>query len=172
MDWSSDRSPSELTSRPAFHRTILSRTRFLRIVAAGIGLCAITLGDPSGPPSDPRPAKLAHFFESYNCPRPWPIDAYLRAADQYQIDYRFLPVVSVMESTCGRHQQHRNWWGWNSAETAFSSVAQGIDYIGSRLAESPYYRGLTVEEKLYAYNPYEDYVEKAKSLMASIEGAD
>ena len=159
-------------SRPAFYRTLLSRTRFLRIVAAGIGLCAVTVGDPSGLPSDPRPENLARFFASYNCPRPWHIDAYLKAADQYRIDYRFLPVVSVMESTCGRHQRLSNWWGWNSADTGFSSVAEGIDYIGSRLAESPYYAGLTVEEKLYAYNPYEDYVEKAKRLMESIEQPD
>lgn len=51
-------------------------------------------------------------------------------------------------------------------------MAEGIDFISSRLAESPYYRGLSVEEKLYAYNPYEAYVEKGKRLMASIEQED
>ena len=120
---------------------------------------------------DDRPAKLETFFRSYQCPQPYYIDHYLSAADNYALDYRFLPAVSVRESTCGQHNRLNNRWGWDAGRSRFRSVRSGIYFVASQLAESEYYKGKTVDEKLYVYNPDPQYVQEVKTLMRQIDGA-
>lgn len=119
--------------------------------------------------ADDRPAKLEMFFRSYQCPQPYYIDHYLSAADNYALDYRFLPAVSVRESTCGQHDRLNNRWGWDAGRSRFRSVSSGIYFVSSRLAESEYYKGKTLEEKLFTYNPDPQYVKEIKTLMRQID---
>jgi len=132
----------------------------------------MTLGNAQelkGPFLDDRPAKLEMFFKSYNCPQPYYIDHYLSAADSYSLDYRFLPAVSVRESTCGAHTRLNNHWGWDNGRSGFRSVKSGIYFVTSRLAYGEYYRGKSLDEKILMYNPDPQYVREIKTLMRQID---
>ncbi|HWZ30249.1 MAG TPA: hypothetical protein VNX18_02895 [Bryobacteraceae bacterium] len=117
---------------------------------------------------DARIERLENFFRSHHCPAPFQTEEYLAAADAYQVDYRLLPAVSVRESTCGLHAKLNNWWGWDSAQTGFESVAQGIWFVNRQLALGRYYRGNTLQEKLGAYNPNPPYTGEILRLMHEI----
>jgi hypothetical protein len=93
----------------------------------------------------------------------------LRAADSHALDYRLLPAISLVESTCGAFERLNNRWGWDSVQSGFESVPAGIDYITAQLAEGPQYKGKTVKEKLFTYNPYPAYVRQVERLMQQIE---
>ncbi len=119
---------------------------------------------------DQRAPKLEAFFRAHDCPAPYHVHDYLRAADLNGIDYRILPAVSVRESTCGKHARMNNRWGWDSARTGFESVARGIHYIAHELAQGRYYRGKSLDQKLHAYNPTPHYAHEVKRLMNEIDG--
>ncbi|HEY2842009.1 MAG TPA: hypothetical protein VGJ09_00100 [Bryobacteraceae bacterium] len=97
------------------------------------------------------------------------VDDYLRAADTHALDYRLLPAISLVESTCGAFERMNNRWGWDSAQSGFKSVPEGIEFITAQLAEAPPYKGKTVKEKLYTYNPFPQYVRQVERLMDEIE---
>jgi hypothetical protein len=135
----------------------------------GLVIAPHSASDSTLPPQDARVLKLEAFFESYNCQRPFYVRNYLDAADTYAIDYRILPAISMLESTCGSYQRRNNHWGWNPEGTGFSSVAAGIDFISEQLANGPYYREKTLQEKLLTYNPKPAYAREVRRLMKEIE---
>jgi len=145
--------------------------RFARAAVLGVAACAAVASDNTLPaaPADPRGARLEAFFKAYDCPAPLHVDEYLRAADSHALDYRILPAISLVESTCGVFEKLNNRWGWDSAQSGFASVPDGIDYITEQLAEGPHYKGKTVKEKLFTYNPYPEYVRQVQRLMQQIE---
>jgi len=57
---------------------------------------------PTPIPVDPREANLAAFFTARKCPdiNFSLIPDYLAVADQYNLDWRILPAISVQESSC------------------------------------------------------------------------
>ena len=118
---------------------------------------------------DPRILKVDAFFDSYGCPAPNYAAEYVRAADLYHVDYRLLPTISLLESTCGSYQRHNNHWGWNSTKTGFPSVVHGIDFITQQLAEGDAYKNRDLDGKLFAYNPRPAYVRVTRRLMQKIE---
>jgi hypothetical protein len=118
---------------------------------------------------DSRAPRLEKFLRSYNCPAPLLTSEYLAAADEYDIDYRLLPALSVRESTCGLHARLNNRWGWNSAQTGFATLAHGIRFIAHELAFGRYYRGKTLDQKLQVYNPVLPYPKEVRKLMREIE---
>jgi hypothetical protein len=137
----------------------------------GLTVCAAVASDstlPSRPP-DPRGVRLEAFFRAYDCPGPLHVQEYLRAADSHALDYRILPAISLVESTCGAYERMNNRWGWASVQSGFPSVPAGIDYITEQLADNPRYKGKTVKEKLFTYNPYPEYVRQVVRLMREIE---
>jgi len=142
-----------------------------RAVVLGLTVCAAVAGDSSRPmrPPDPRGMRLEAFFKAHDCPEPLHIQEYLQAADSHAVDYRLLPAISLVESTCGAFERMNNRWGWDSVQSGFPSVPAGIDYITQQLAENPRYKNKTVEEKLFTYNPYPQYVRQVKRLMEQIE---
>jgi hypothetical protein len=145
--------------------------RFTRAIALGVVACAAVASDSTLPlPSaDPRSERLEAFFKAYDCPAPLHVDEYLRSADSHALDYRLLPAISLVESTCGAFERQNNRWGWASAQSGFPSVPDGIEYITTQLAENPRYKGKTVPEKLFTYNPYPQYVRQVQRLMHQIE---
>lgn len=122
------------------------------------------------PSADTRVASLNNFFETYKCPKPYYIDDYLKYADEYKVDYRLLPSISVQESSCGRHACGTNYWGWQSCNgITFKSVTQGIEYVTQQLANNHYYAGKTNYQKLRAYNPNPSYAQRVLKLINSIQ---
>jgi hypothetical protein len=118
---------------------------------------------------DPRPERLEAFFHSFDCPQPHYAREYVSAADAYAIDYRLLPAISVVESTCGRHQTRNNRWGWDSGRRAFHSVREGVEFIALQLAVGRYYKDKTLDQKVHMYNPDPQYARIVKKLMRKID---
>jgi hypothetical protein len=143
--------------------------RLARAVVLGISACAAVASDSTLPVMDPRSVRLEAFFKAYDCPAPLHVEEYLRAADSHALDYRLLPAISLVESTCGAYQRLNNHWGWDSTQSGFPSVPAGIDYVTEQLAENPNYKGKSVKEKLFTYNPYPQYVRQVERLMHQIE---
>jgi hypothetical protein len=126
---------------------------------------------PDFPAADHRAANLHQFFSKYKCPEPYNEDAYVQAANAYNLDYRILPAVSVQESSCGKHYPvvTNNLWGWDSAQTGFGSIREGIDFVSEQLAGGRHYQGKSLIQKLRAYNPNAEYAPKIMALMKEIE---
>ena len=119
---------------------------------------------------DNRYDRLENFFQSFGCPTPHYVSDYLGAADSYAIDYRLLPAISVLESTCGIYQRLNNRWGWDSARKGFSSFRAGLQYIARQLSEGRFYKNKSLDEKVRMYNPNPQYARQVKKLMLKIDG--
>ena len=119
---------------------------------------------------DARPTRLEAFFDLHRCPVPHHVLDYIRAADNYALDYRLLPAISLRESTCGRYGVSNNYWGWSSGSVGFASVPKGIEYVAWQLADSPYYKGKTLLSKLHTYNRNPVYSLEIGRFMEEIEG--
>lgn len=150
--------------------------RRIILLAAAVGLTTAGMARVAQAPihsesgTDPRIPRLQRFFHHYNCPEPYHVRAYLRASDDYQLDYRLLPAISIRESLCGVSQQMaNNHWGYHPGRQSFPTVETGIDYVAHQLAEGFYYRGKTLEEKLFVYNPRPKYPSEVQSIMRQIE---
>ena len=113
----------------------------------GLTACAAVASDSTLPLEDPRILRLEAFFKAYDCPGPFHVQEYLQAADSHALDYRLLPAISLVESTCGAFERMNNRWGWDSVQSGFESVPAGIDYITEQLAESPRYKGKTIQRE-------------------------
>jgi hypothetical protein len=121
------------------------------------------------PWSDRRIDLLKNFFYRYGCPAPLYVNEYLRIADQRKLDYRLLPAISIRETQCGLYEKGNNRLGYHPEEASFSSVISGIEFIGRRLAEHPYYKGKDIPGKLFRYNPKPAYPGEVQSIMRQIE---
>lgn len=148
---------------------------WLRMLGAAAGLVvssnyAVNLPEASFKPArDIRFDRLGRFFQRYNCPEPLHISDYLRVADGYGLDYRLLPALSIRETHCGIEDTRNNHWGYDPGRQAFDSIEAGIDFVAQQLALTPLYRGKTVQEKLFVYNPLPDYPQEVIRIMRQIE---
>jgi hypothetical protein len=117
---------------------------------------------------DPRFNLLRSFFQKSGCPAREYIEAFLEAADRYELDWRLLPSLSFVESTGGKAAKNNNLFGWDSGRAQFSTPSAGIHEVGYRLAYSSLYKDKDLDEVLTTYNPNADYAEKVKSVMRQI----
>src|SRR5438045_3300901 len=85
---------------------------------------------------DPRLEKLTSFFHNADCPAQEYAQAFLEAADRYDLDWRLLPSLSYVESTGGKAARNNNLFGWDSGRAEFSTPSAGIHAVGYRLANS------------------------------------
>ena len=150
---------------------LLVRSAATIAASTAIVLSAIPAADAPGMTQvpDERAARLGVFFQRYHCPAPHHIRDYLRAADGYGLDYRLLPAISVRETGCGITAKENNRWGYHPGRQTFTSIEVGIDYVARQLAENPLYKGKTVRDKLYTYNPRPAYPREVESIMRTIE---
>jgi hypothetical protein len=146
--------------------------RSVSTVAMVLAACVHTTADvplDQFKPLDLRAVKLERFFQLYRCPAPHHVVEYLKAADTYGLDYRLLPALSIRETTCGAYQWENNRWGYHPGQQTFASVAEGIDYVARVLAENPFYKGKSLREKLFTYNPLPTYPREVEWIMRQIE---
>ena len=137
----------------------------IRLVCVA-GFLVLPLGNGQSPPEDSRVAKLVSFFRAYDCPQPYHVTTYLRAADTNDLDYRLLPVISVLESSCGKYQRNNNHWGWGTS--SFPSVGAGIDFITKQLTEG-YFKNHNAQQKLSIYNPRPIYAKLGGKLLKELD---
>jgi len=163
-----------MADSPKHSKNISLRYRALRwcgLWALAVSAHASVTPDSLQAVEDQRHAKLETFFQSFGCPAPYHVKEYLGTADTYAIDYRLLPAISVLESTCGIYQRENNRWGWASARKGFASFRAGLEYIAHQLAYGHYYKNKTLEEKVHMYNPRPQYALQLERLMRKIDAA-
>jgi len=118
------------------------------------------------PQADTRLLKLQKFFQ--NCPLRGASADFIEAADRYDLDWRLLPSISLVESGGGKVFRNNNVLGWDSGNRRFGSVQAGIRAVAARIATSQLYRDKDVDEVLATYNPDPAYVARVKSIMRKI----
>jgi len=140
---------------------------FAGMASIPLALAPQASGDP-GPDyrNDPRIEQLRAFFQKTDCPAQHYADAFLEAADRYDLDWRLLPSLSYVESTGGKAARNNNFFGWGAK--AFSSPSAGIHEVGYHLANSVLYRDKDLDDLLSTYNPLPEYAQKVKSVMRQI----
>jgi len=143
--------------------------RLLAVLTFAASAYPNTVAEHLSTVKDQRHGRLETFFQSFGCPTPHHVEEYLGTADSFDIDYRLLPAISVLESTCGVYERLNNRWGWDSARKGFTSFRAGLEYIARQLAQGPYYRGKTLDEKVHLYNPKPEYAQQVKKLMRKID---
>ncbi|MBV8843233.1 MAG: hypothetical protein JO307_10525 [Bryobacterales bacterium] len=149
--------------------------RWVRAVAAAAGLTVLGNWVANGseaqfrPVPDPRFEQLKRFFHRYNCPEPHYVGDYLRAADGYGLDYRLLPAISIRETHCGLDYNLNNYWGYHPGHAIFPTIEAGIYHVAHQLAEDPQYKGKSLREKLFVYNPRDEYPDEVKRIMRQIK---
>jgi hypothetical protein len=118
--------------------------------------------------NDPRADAVRRFFKQADCPAQHYSDAFVEAADDYDLDWRLLPSISYVESTGGKAARGNNLFGWDSGRAEFPTPTAGIHTVGYRLSHSELYRDKDLDEILATYNPNADYAERVKSVMRRI----
>jgi hypothetical protein len=117
---------------------------------------------------DPRLKTLQKFFHAMNSPLERIAAVFISEADQHDLDWRLLPGLSFVESTGGRAPRGNNIFGWNNGNSNFNSVSEGIHFVASRLANSPFYKGKDLVEKLRTYNRNPKYIASVQTAMRQI----
>ena len=117
---------------------------------------------------DPRLEAIRTFFQKFDCPAAEYSMEFLKAADDYALDWRLLPSISYIESTGGKTARNNNLFGWDSGRAWFPTPSAGIQEVGYRLAYSALYRDKDLDGVLSTYNPDMEYASKVKSVMRRI----
>lgn len=115
---------------------------------------------------DPRVDVLKRFFADR--PAAALAHTFLEAADEYNLDWRLLPSISLIESSGGKAAKGNNLFGWDAGRAEFSSLSAGIQRVAYFLANSSLYRNKSLDELLLTYNPNAEYAQKVKSVMNAI----
>ncbi|HEY1041788.1 MAG TPA: hypothetical protein VGE63_03665 [Candidatus Paceibacterota bacterium] len=132
------------------------------------------------PKVDPRVEKIRAFFEARSLPAAEYAEEFVHYADMYDLDWRLVPSIAMLESTGFKHSCKRVTYsglGWGSCKINFDSFEHGIDVVTKNLAgKNPrtesYYANKSVTEILNTYNPPSirpDYVTIVTRTMRNIE---
>lgn len=114
------------------------------------------------------------FLEKYKSPLTQNAQTFVDVADKYNLDYKILPAISCMESTCGKFliPESYNPFGWGGGYIYFSSYDEAIEGVGKGLDEIYLSRGLDTPEKMgpiYTPPNYANWVAGVKSFMREME---
>ena len=150
------------------------------VIAAGLSVPGmVTSVDTKLPVSptpayrnDPRLAKLETFLRASDAPARAVSRVFLHEADRYELDWRLLPSISIIESSGGKTARNNNLFGWDAGRAEFPSMSDGIRKVAFHLANSPYYKDKELDELLVTYNPNPEYPGKVKSVMRRLARAE
>ena len=118
--------------------------------------------------NDARLESLKLFLQKRNSPIENLAADFVAASDRYNLDWRLLPAIAVLESGAGERYMNNNIFGWDSCKVHFVSVRTGIHHVASRLANSKLYKDKDLDGILRTYNPYESYPGRIKRIMRSL----
>ncbi len=84
---------------------------------------------------DARVIALRKVFQKYNSPLIGESEAFVKYADEYNVDWRLLPAISGLESSFGVHLMPGsfNAYGWGGGHIYFESWKDGIKVINKAL---------------------------------------
>lgn len=100
-----------------------------------------------------RKQALEKFFDKYNSPLKSNSETFIKVADEYGIDYRIIPSISCMESTCGKFliEGSYNPFGWGiygSNVIYFKNYDEAIKTVGEGLNKGYFSKGYNTLEKI------------------------
>jgi len=96
---------------------------------------------------------LEKFFTELKSPLKANSETFVDVADKYGMDYRLLPAISCMESTCGRFliEGSYNPFGWGiygRNAIYFKSYDEAIETVAKGIRDSYISKGLNTPEKI------------------------
>ena len=109
--------------------------------------------------NDGRREKVRQFLERYHSPLEPHAGDIVDAADQYGLDYRFIPAIAMQESGLCKTIPHNsyNCWGfgiYGKTVTRFADYKEGIYTVTKALATRYKNRGLVTPEQIMTmYTP-------------------
>jgi len=110
-----------------------------------------------------RKEALEKFFEKYKSPLKGNAQTFIDEADRYGIDYRLIPSISCMESTCGKFliEGSYNPFGWGiygDNAIYFNDYTHAIETVAEGLNKGYFSKGLNTVEKIApVYTPPNSY---------------
>jgi len=122
---------------------------------------------------------LKKFFDGYKSPLKPHAETFVDVADKYGLDYKLLPAISCMESSCGKLliEGSYNPFGWGiygSNAIYFKNYDEAIDTVGKGLKENYLSRGFDTPEKIAPiYTPpnHINWLNGVTFFMSKIEKA-
>ncbi|HSX39127.1 MAG TPA: hypothetical protein VLI92_00870 [Candidatus Saccharimonadales bacterium] len=124
-----------------------------------------------------REANLKSFLVKYKSPLADYASVFIQAADKYNIDYRILPAISCIESTCGKFllPETHNPFGWGKGIISFVSYYESINKVQDGMYKIYYSKGLDTPEKIApVYDPPspETWSRAVRSFMNQIDSVE
>lgn len=106
-------------------------------LAGGVELVANTLVAEIKFEEDNRVENLKNYLESRNSPLADSAETFVEVADEYGLDYRFLPAIAGIESNFGKVQlaDSYNPFGWGGGLIYFESFDEAIRTVAFELYE-------------------------------------
>ena len=97
--------------------------------------------------------KLEKFFESYKSPLVKHSETFVKVAEKYGLDYRLLPAISCIESSCGKKliEGSYNPFGWGiygSNAIFFKDYDEAIETVGMGLKANYLDKGFDTPQKI------------------------
>jgi hypothetical protein len=114
--------------------------------------------------TDPRVEQVRLFFCKYKSPAAKYAKLFIAVADENNLDWYLLPAIAFLESGGGKVFPNNNIFGWDSGKFRFSTIEDGIRYVGHALTIGPYARKNTTQ-KLLVYNVHRRYQTVASMVM-------
>jgi hypothetical protein len=96
---------------------------------------------------------LKKFFDKYNSPLKESSETFVEVADKYGMDYKLLPAISCMESSCGKKLMEGSYnpfgWGiYGSNAIYFKNYDEAIDTVGKGIKDNYLSKGFDSVEKI------------------------
>lgn len=89
--------------------------------------------------ADNRAEALNRFFARFGSPWKGQGSEFVDIADRYGLDYRLLPVVGCVESSCGQ-VCNQNCFGWNHGSVQCGTDLDDAACVAEGIATLPYYQ--------------------------------
>jgi len=102
-----------------------------------IDTTGVVLGEQELNKTDERVTILAEFLNGYDSPLAGEAETFVKVADEYGLDWRFLPAISGVESLFGNRVAPNTYnpFGWGGGYIEFKSWSEAIETVGKTLGE-------------------------------------
>ena len=123
--------------------------------------------------SDYRVARLRAYLAKHSSPLVGEAENFVEYADKYNLDWRFVPAITGVESTFGKRIPYNSYnaYGWANGAYSFESWDESIEVVTSTLREKYYDKGaknINQIARRYA-SPSTTWAWKVKYFMRKID---